>query len=103
MTKSGSLDGRTALVTGATSGIGFHTASALARMGAAVYITGRDARRGQEAERQLRASVGHGDVYFLRADASTVGGNQQLAHRLYEESDRLHTLVNNVGGLYNDR
>lgn len=98
-----SLTGKTALVTGATSGIGSHTASALARMGATVYITGRDVSRGQEAERQMRATAGHAGVYFIKADAATVGGNQQLAQHLLAETDRLDILVNNVGGGYNDR
>lgn len=103
MNSTGSLSGRTALVTGGTSGIGFHTANVLARLGAAVYITGRDAKRGHEVARQMRAAAGHTDVHFIRADASTVGGNQHLAQRILAESARLHILVNNVGGLYNDR
>ena len=98
-----SLNSRTALVTGGTSGIGFYTALALARLGATVYITGRDATRGQESERQMRTSAGHENVNFIKADASTVGGNQELARRMLNEIDQLNTLVNNVGGLYNDR
>jgi NAD(P)-dependent dehydrogenase (short-subunit alcohol dehydrogenase family) len=97
------LKGRVALVTGATSGIGFHTAAGLAGLGATVYVTGRDAPRGQAAEQQLRAAAGHGRVHFLRADAATVGGNQDLARRLVAQTDRLHILVNNVGGTANDR
>ena len=98
-----SLDGRTALVTGGTSGIGFYTALALARLGATVYITGRNADHGQGAEHQIRAAAGNENVYFIQADASTVDGNQKLARRILEETGQLHILVNNVGGLYNDR
>jgi retinol dehydrogenase-14 len=98
-----SLTGRTALVTGATSGIGFHTAAALARMGAEVYVTGRDERRGRDAEHRLRDLAGHAGVHFLSADASTVGGNQQLARHFLETTERLHVLVNNIGGMSNDR
>lgn len=97
------LQGRTALVTGGTSGIGFYTASALANMGAIVYVTGRDGKRGQDAERQMRMAAGHEHVYFLEADASTVRGNQDLVSCISAETDQLHILVNNVGGLYNDR
>lgn len=103
MNKQKLLDGKTALVTGGTSGIGFYTASALAKMGAVVYITGRDSNRGQEAERQIRLAADHEHVFFIQADASTVGGNQALARRIVEKTDQLHILVNNVGGLYNDR
>jgi NAD(P)-dependent dehydrogenase (short-subunit alcohol dehydrogenase family) len=97
------LDGRTALVTGGTSGIGFHTALGLARMGAEIYMTGRDMGRGHEAERQICAASGHGNAHFIQADASTVGGNQELAHLIMAETCQLHILVNNVGGMYNDR
>ncbi|HET9908219.1 MAG TPA: SDR family NAD(P)-dependent oxidoreductase [Anaerolineales bacterium] len=97
------LVGRIALVTGGTSGIGFHTALGLARMGAVVYITGRNISRGQEAQRQLRAATGHANIHFIRADESTVGGNQELAHRISMETHQLHILINNVGGMYNDR
>jgi len=97
------LDGKTALVTGGTSGIGFHTALRLARMGAKVFITGRDESGGYEAERQMRQAAGHENVFFIQADTSTVRGNQELARRILEETSRLHILVNNVGGLYNDR
>lgn len=97
------LDGKTVLVTGGTSGIGFYTALGLARMDAVVYVTGRHAGRGQEAEQQLRVIAGHRNVYYIQADASTVGGNQKLAQRISAETDQLHVLVNNVGGMYNDR
>lgn len=97
------LDGRIALVTGGTSGIGFYTASTLAKTGAILYITGRDPNRGWNAQAEIRKAAGHGEVHFICADASTVAGNQELARRILAETDQLHILVNNVGGLYNDR
>jgi NAD(P)-dependent dehydrogenase (short-subunit alcohol dehydrogenase family) len=103
MPTSTDLTGKMALVTGATSGIGFHTAAGLARLGATVYVTGRDAPHGRTAEQQLRAAAGHPRVHFLQADAATVGSNQDLAPRVLAETDRLHILVNNVGGTFNDR
>jgi retinol dehydrogenase-14 len=97
------LNNKTALVTGGTSGIGYHTALALARLGAVVYITGRDPSRGRIAQSEMRKAAGHRQVYFICADASTVGGNQELARYICEETNQLHMLVNNVGGLYNER
>lgn len=103
MNKISLLDGKTALVTGATSGIGYYTALALARLGAAVYITGRNPSHGRNAQAEMRNAAGHRSVYFICADACTVGGNQELARQILEKTNQLHILVNNIGGLYNDR
>ena len=67
MHRSESLSGKSALVTGATSGIGFQTAGALARLGAALYITGRDPVRGQPAGEYICTAAGHRNVRFLKA------------------------------------
>jgi NAD(P)-dependent dehydrogenase (short-subunit alcohol dehydrogenase family) len=91
------MRGRVALVTGATAGIGFHTAHALVSLGARVVVTGRDPARGQAAARQLAGQAGHDGVRFVAADHATVAGNQALAQHLVEELDRLDVLVNNVG------
>jgi NAD(P)-dependent dehydrogenase (short-subunit alcohol dehydrogenase family) len=60
------LNGRTALITGATSGIGKATALALARHGARVLVSGRDAIRGDSVVAAIRAEDGVAD--FLQAD-----------------------------------
>jgi NAD(P)-dependent dehydrogenase (short-subunit alcohol dehydrogenase family) len=88
---------KVALVTGATAGIGFHTARALVTMGARVVVTGRDPARGQAAARQLAGQAGHDKVRFIAADHATVAGNRALAEQLAEQLDRLDVLVNNVG------
>jgi NAD(P)-dependent dehydrogenase (short-subunit alcohol dehydrogenase family) len=93
----------TALVTGATSGIGHHTACALARLGARVTITGRTRDTGEQAATAIRRESGTDSVTFLQADHSTVGGNQDLADRVRATLPHLHLLLNNVGGLYPNR
>jgi len=98
-----SLDDRVAVVTGGTSGIGFHTATALARLGASTTITGRDAARGRDAAERIRAAVPGALVRFEEHDASTLVGNRALAERLAGELPRVDVLVNNVGGLYGKR
>jgi NAD(P)-dependent dehydrogenase (short-subunit alcohol dehydrogenase family) len=85
------LAGKTALVTGSTSGIGKATASALARFGATVIITGRDAERGARVVKEIEE--GGGSARFVRADLSDPG---QVAHLAQEACD-VDILVNNAG------
>jgi retinol dehydrogenase-14 len=96
------LPARTALVTGATAGIGFQTARALAGPDTRLIITGRDRLRGCHAAEAISAETGS-PVRFLPADHGTVGGNQDLADRVAATVPRLDVLVNNVGGLYDTR
>jgi NAD(P)-dependent dehydrogenase (short-subunit alcohol dehydrogenase family) len=93
----------TVLITGATAGIGYQTARALAQRGAQVIITGRDAGRGEKAAAAIQSECSHSTVRFLRADHSTVGGNQELAGRVRAAFPSLDVLVNNVGGAYATR
>jgi retinol dehydrogenase 14 len=81
--------GRAVLVTGATSGIGFHVARELAARGASVLITGRDRGRGEDAAKAIASAAGHARVAFIQADHSTVGANRQLGTTVTERLDRL--------------
>jgi NAD(P)-dependent dehydrogenase (short-subunit alcohol dehydrogenase family) len=94
------LAGKTALITGGTGGIGLHTASGLAAMGASVIVTGRDPQRGAQVATQIRAAAGHDQVSFIQADHATVGANQDLARQLCDSLDGLDILVNNVGRVF---
>lgn len=97
------------LVTGATSGIGFHTAKELAARGASVLITGRDQERGKDAVRAIASAAGHARVEFIQADHAIVGANSQLGQTVTERlsnlglAPRLDVLVNNVGGIFATR
>jgi retinol dehydrogenase-14 len=87
-----------ALITGATAGIGFHTAAALAQLGMRVIVTGRDETRGLEAVQELRRQAGHDAIDLIVSDASSVRENVRLAEQLTQRVGRLDVLVNNVGG-----
>ena len=92
-----SLNNHTALVTGGTGGIGFHTAVGLARAGARVFITGRNEPRGRQAIKELRRLAGHDAIDLLVADASSVRANTWLAEEVSQRVVRLDILVNNAG------
>ncbi|MBH1933326.1 SDR family NAD(P)-dependent oxidoreductase [Streptomyces sp. AV19] len=87
--------GRTAVVTGANSGIGFVTARELARRGARVVLACRDETRGRAAEELLRQDVPGADVRLARLDLADLASVRAFAEELPEE--RLDLLVNNAG------
>ncbi|WP_101295681.1 SDR family oxidoreductase [Halegenticoccus soli] len=89
------LDGRVALVTGGTSGIGRETALALADRGASVAIVGRDRKRGRAVARELEARGGGAEFYAAGlASQATV---RRLADEFRGRHDRLDVLVHNAG------
>jgi NAD(P)-dependent dehydrogenase (short-subunit alcohol dehydrogenase family) len=87
------LDGKRALVTGSTAGIGFAIAAALAAEGAKVIVNGRTDERVASATQRLRETVSTAQVEGLAADLGTAKGCAE-ALRLYPEVD---ILVNNLG------
>ncbi|MGH3751543.1 MAG: oxidoreductase [Pseudonocardiaceae bacterium] len=90
--------GRTVLVTGATSGLGLRTATALARRGATVLMTCRDHKRGYAAwERLLDGSDGVGATLVL-LDLANLASVREAAEQVRKlTGDRLDVLVNNAG------
>ena len=89
------LDGKTAIVTGGTRGIGAAVAALLAEHGAAVVVSGRDAARLQHAVQELeeRGASVHGVV----ADAAKREDADRLVEAAKERYGRLDLLVNNAG------
>jgi NAD(P)-dependent dehydrogenase (short-subunit alcohol dehydrogenase family) len=90
------MDGKVALVTGGTSGIGKATAMALAAMGADVVVVGRDRERGERAAAEIRAQTGS-RVDLALADLASQAGVRELAEGFKGRYDRLDVLVNNAG------
>jgi len=91
------MTGKTCVVTGATSGIGYETARILARHGARVIGVGRDPRRAADAAERMRQADPGVEVRFEVADLSSQAEVRALAARLRGAVSRLDALVNNAG------
>jgi retinol dehydrogenase 12 len=91
------LTGRTILVTGATSGLGLATAEALARMGAAVIVHGRNSDKAKRVVTGLVRATGNQQVSFVQADFASLADVRRLAEDLDERLPRLDVLINNAG------
>jgi len=90
------FSGKTALITGSTSGIGRATADKLAAQGAHVIISGRNTERGDAAVAAIRQAGGRAD--FVAADLGDSASVRHLAQRAEEiGGGRIHILVNNAG------
>ena len=87
------LDGKRALVTGSTAGIGLATACALAAEGASVTVNGRTAQRVNQAVKQLKGKVPGARVQGIAADLSGAAGCDELVRQL----PLVDILVNNLG------
>jgi NAD(P)-dependent dehydrogenase (short-subunit alcohol dehydrogenase family) len=98
-----SLRGRTAVVTGATSGLGQAAAAQLAALGARVILVGRNGDKAADARREIIAATGNDDVAVALADLSLLADVRKLAHQLLATEPRIHILVNNAGVLLNQR
>jgi NAD(P)-dependent dehydrogenase (short-subunit alcohol dehydrogenase family) len=88
--------GRTAVVTGATGGLGYETALALAKAGAEVVLTGRDDRRGQSAIEKVSREVVGAKVAYERLDLASLASIAEFAERMHARTS-LDILINNAG------
>jgi NAD(P)-dependent dehydrogenase (short-subunit alcohol dehydrogenase family) len=97
------LTGKTALVTGATSGIGFATAHGLAQLHARVLVHGRTQARADEAAAKLRASVPKAEIETVSADVSDIAAVRRLALDVQTKAPVLDILINNAGTITSKR
>jgi NAD(P)-dependent dehydrogenase (short-subunit alcohol dehydrogenase family) len=93
MIASSPADRRTALVTGATSGIGRALAGALAATGATVGLVARDAERGEQARAAIAASAGNDRVELFTGDLSSLASVRRLAGAVAEAHPAIDVLV----------
>ncbi|MFC3996938.1 SDR family NAD(P)-dependent oxidoreductase [Nocardiopsis sediminis] len=85
----------TVLITGATDGLGRHTANRLAALGAHVIVHGRNPERAARVAEEIAAAGGSADVVL--ADLADLRAVNRLADEVLASYERLDVLVNNAG------
>lgn len=97
------LGNKHAVVTGATSGVGEATATALAALGAKVTLVARDKRKAEATARNIRNQTGNSNVSIELCDLAVMAQVHRLADRLLDAGEPIDILVNNAGALFNPR
>ena len=90
------MDGKTALITGSTDGVGRYVAAKLAAAGAKVLIHGRDKERAKTLIDQI-VRDGHAAPTFYQADLSSMAGTRELAKAVLADHKRLDLFISNAG------
>jgi len=88
--------GRTAVVTGATGGLGYETALALSKAGAEVILTGRDDRKGRPAIDKISHEVAGARLSYEHLDLASLASVADFAQRMHARQS-LDLLINNAG------
>ncbi len=88
--------GRTAAITGATGGLGYETALALAKAGSEVILTGRDDRKGRSAIEKISREVAGDKVGYEHLDLASLASVADFAQRMHARHS-LDLLISNAG------
>jgi NAD(P)-dependent dehydrogenase (short-subunit alcohol dehydrogenase family) len=92
-----SQNGKLAVVTGATGGLGYETALALARAGTEVLVTGRNTEKGRVAIEQIKRTVPSAKVRFAMLDLASLASIRAFAASMLANGRPLDLLINNAG------
>lgn len=92
--------GRVAVVTGANTGIGYHTAAALAYRGAHVVLAVRDLAKGNAALSRIHAASPRADVTIQALDLTSLDSVRSAAEALRAAYPRIDLLINNAGVMW---
>jgi NAD(P)-dependent dehydrogenase (short-subunit alcohol dehydrogenase family) len=95
--------GRTAVITGANTGLGYETAAALAGRGARVVLAVRNLEKGKQAVARITAATPGAEVELQELDLTSLESVRAAAARLRSGHDRIDLLINNAGVMYTPR
>ncbi|KAG8378809.1 hypothetical protein BUALT_Bualt07G0023500 [Buddleja alternifolia] len=87
----------TAIVTGATSGIGAETARVLAKRGVRIIIPARDMRKAEKVKKNIQNEIPEAEIIILEIDLSSFASIQRFCSDFLSLGLPLHILINNAG------
>jgi retinol dehydrogenase-13 len=95
-TTTARMDGRVCIITGATSGVGYHTAKQLAQGGGHLILVCRNIEKAAKVQAELKREYGT-EVDIVKADFSRLDDVRQAAQSILDHYPRLDVLINNAG------
>lgn len=96
------MQGKVCVITGATAGIGYETALALAGKGAQVVVVGRSAEKGAATVARIQQATSNGGVHFVKADMASQASIREAAADILRRFPVVDVLVNNAGTWVSD-
>ncbi|WP_026425018.1 SDR family oxidoreductase [Actinokineospora inagensis] len=93
------LDGKTAVITGANSGLGKAAVTALAKLGATVHLVVRNVTKGEQARAEVLAAVPNAHLEVAECDVSNLASVRAFAEAFTERHGGLDVLIHNAGSL----
>lgn len=96
------MEGKTCIVTGGNSGIGFETALSLAHQGANVIILSRNREKAEVAVKSIQAKTQNKNIDFILVDLSSQKSIRDAAKYILKAHDKIDVLVNNAGAWFSN-
>ncbi|XP_061170054.1 retinol dehydrogenase 11-like [Saccostrea echinata] len=91
------LEGKTIVITGANTGIGFETALDLAKRNGRIILACRNAQKGEEAKNKIVQLTGNTSVVFRQVDVSLMSSVKSFVDVIRREENKVDILINNAG------
>jgi NAD(P)-dependent dehydrogenase (short-subunit alcohol dehydrogenase family) len=95
-----SLKGKTYVVTGGNSGLGYETVKALVDKGAHVIMASRNTKRSNQAKKTILKSTDNGSIMSIKLDLASLSSIKKAAEEILQKTDKIDGLINNAGVMF---